>query len=83
MVEACAECGHAFFAGEWKYCERCFSYFQKMVKELREEIKEYKREINDLEEEISKLEKELTEYKEIVMSEPKLWSKLIAKRMKS
>ena len=88
MVDACAECGRAFFAGEWKYCERCYARLLRENKELLDEITEYKREVNDLEEEISKLETrifqleaKLAEYEKIVMSEPKLWSKLVARKL--
>ena len=85
MPERCAECGSYFYSFEDKICRACFEDLKRENEELQEKISDLEAEVATLEDEITELQEEiakLLEYRDIVMEDPKLWSKLIAKRIK-
>jgi len=84
MPERCAECGSYLYPFEDKICRACYEDLKRENDELREIVKRSHSRIQNLEAEIIELYRELEKlqmYKEVVMEDPKLWSKLVAKRL--
>lgn len=85
MPERCSKCGCFLYPYEDKICQDCYYDLEKENYALQTEIQDLKAEIRVLEDEIAQLQSEIAKllvYQDIVMEDPKLWSKLIVKRIK-
>lgn len=85
MPERCSKCGCSIFPYEEKICWHCFNELKRENEELHEKVSDLKIQVSALEDEITELQEEIAElliYRDIVMEDPKLWSKLIARRLK-